>query len=502
MGTDIFALPSQAEYNKPLDYGTMPKPRVIWFLVAVLLCVQPIVAGMVQSAPAAVKVKELNFVFSHGAAGTGCGTQLLSDLILERIPAYTRIYQLANPGVKVRVNVLNRCYPNDVDAETWARSIAESVNRFLPAKRNMIIVGHSMGGKAALYGLAHNVDGLADKTALVVTINTPVKPLAQYQIAGGGSSVEYCRARWLRSDRGVCESAAYYDSSEDGTWVGQNRHWLAFVSAESAPLSTQCDFGGIDTYPREMDDAVVPLSAQYADGADVIYYGQYYHSDFHTLREPAGLIADGILTYIFGGIINCPVLAGEGSLEHRAAGFLGADYWQDIVGDVLGISGAVQHKNESVFLWQEWEDIVEYVPPTYEGARRTKFEASLAQSSSPFARIEEVRWLEPDNPEDFRLYLRTRAAPRQSLRVDWSIYRQYLLPEGQQRSHFEVRVVAGTPLTAVYKASWATDDLRELGIVVFSKAERPFRWFRAEWKVFQEESRYRKLIDEIPSVFE
>ncbi|MBM3182919.1 MAG: hypothetical protein FJZ83_02685 [Chloroflexi bacterium] len=478
-----------------------PNLRFIWFLVAILLCLQLTITGTVRSAPA-VKVKELSFIFSHGAAGTACGMQLLSDVILERMPAYIGAYELSNPGIKVRVNVLNRCYPNDVDVETWARNIAESAERFLPGKRNLIIVGHSMGGKATLYGLAKNVGGLADKTALVVTINTPVKPLAQYQIAGGGSAVEYCRARWLRSDRGVCKSAAYYDSSEDGAWVGQNRHWLALISAESAPLSTQFDFGGIDTYPREMDDAVVPLSAQYADGADVIYYGQYFHSDFHTLREPAGLIADGILTYIFGGIIECPVLVKEGSLEHRATGFLGADHWQDMVGDMLGISGAVQHKNESLFLWQEWEDIVEYMPPTYESVKRTRFEASLARNSSPFARIEEARWLEPDNPEDFRLYLRTRAAPRQSLRVDWSIYRQDLLPKGKQRNRFEVRVVAGTPLTAINKASWATHDPRDLGIVVFSKAERPFRWFRAEWKVFQQESRYRKLIEEIPAVLE
>jgi hypothetical protein len=324
--------------------------------------------------------------------------------------------------------------------------------------------------------------------------------MAQYQIAGGGSSVEYCRARWLRSDRGVCESAAYYDSSEDGAWVGKNRHWLTLISAESAPLSTQFDFGGIDTYPRETDDAVVPISAQYADGADVIYYGQYYHSDFHTLREPAGLIAEGILTYIFGGNIDCPVLVKEGSLEHKATGFLGADYWQDMVGDVLGLSGAVQHRNESPFLWKEWEDIVNYAPPTYEGAKRTRFEISLAKSSSPFARIEEARWLEPNNPEDFRLYLRTRAAPQQYLRADWSIYRQDLLPQGKKRSHFEVRVVAGTPLTAVNNAYWATDDPRDLGLALFSRAERPFRWFRTEWKVFQKENKYRKLIDEIPAV--
>jgi len=364
----------------------------------------------------------------------------------------------------------------------------------------LIIIGHSMGGKSALYGVAKDVGGLADKTMLVVTINSPVKRMDQYQIAGGGTAADYCRAAWLRSDRGVCESIASYDSSEDGAWVGNNRHWLAFIAAENAPLSTQFNFGGVDAFPRQMDDGVIPMSAQYAEGADVVYYGQYYHSDFHQMNEPAGFLAEKILTYIFGGTIDCADFVKEGSFERRASGFLGADQWIDFLGDKMGISGAIQHKNDSYLDWREWEDIVEYTPPTYEGAKRTRFEVSVASTSSPLANIEEARWLEPDNNDDFRLYIRTRAAPRQFLRVDWNIYRQDLLPLGKQRDYFQVNIVAGTPLTEINKVFWATENVRDLGFWVQSKAERPFRWFRAEWKVFQKDSKYRKLIDEIPSI--
>ena len=100
---------------------------------------------------------------------------------------------------------------------------------------------------------------------------------------------------WPRSDKGACESIASYDSSEDGAWVGHNRHWLAFIAAENAPLSSQFNFGGIDAFPRQQDDGVIPLSAQYAEGADVVYYGQYYHIDFHQIKETAGFLAEQIL---------------------------------------------------------------------------------------------------------------------------------------------------------------------------------------------------------------
>jgi len=470
-------------------------------VITFLLSFQMIAVNAVQSAPmATVKVKELNFVFTHGAAGNACGTQLLSDIILERLPIYVRAYEVENPGVEVRIDTMNRCYPNDVDAETWAKNIAASVNRFMPGKQNLIIIGHSMGGKSALYGVAKNVGGLADKTMLVVTINSPVKRMDQYQIAGGGTAADYCRAAWLRSDKGVCESIASYDSSEDGAWVGLKRHWLAFIAAENAPLSSQFNFGGVDAFPRQMDDGVIPLSAQYAEGADVVYYGQYYHSDFHQMSEPAGFMAEQILEYIFGGTIECADFVKGGSFERRASGFLGADQWTDFKSDILGLSGAIQHKNDSYFDWCEWEDIVEYTPPSYEDAKRTRFTVDLTHTSGVFANIKEARWLEPDNPDDFRVYVRTRAAPRQYLRVDWSIYRQDLLPIGKRRDYFQVNIVAGTPLTEINKVIWATDDPRDLGFWVYSKAERPFRWFKADWKIFEKESKYRKLIDEIPFI--
>lgn len=468
-------------------------------VVALVLCMELGFCGPVASAgEGAAAVKELNFVFIHGAGGTACTQQLLADTMLEFIPAYILEYEQVNPGIKVTVNILNRCYPSDVDIDTWAREIADSIDRYLPGKGKIILIGHSMGGKSALYAVARNVGGLADRVALVVTINSPIKPLDRYFITGGGSFLAYCRAALRQSDRGVCTSAASYDSSEDGKWVGENKRWLALVSGESAPLSKQYDYGGIDAFPRDMDDGAIPICAQYAEGADVVYYGEHGHSDFGSLPEVADLLAEHILRYIFGGYLECSVFARSGSFGHRAGWGLGTEHWRDLLGDVPGMSGKLWHWNKSYTRWQEWEDIVEYYPPTYERDERSRYQISMVKTSQIFANIEELRWLNPADPQDHRLYLRTRAGPRNSLQVQWSIYRKGLLAGGEKRDRYEVKVVAGTPLAGIGRVSWAGSDTRDLRLEIWSQAERPLRWFEAEWKVFRRESRYRKVIDEIP----
>ena len=470
-------------------------------VIATVLCLQLGFAGSVSSAAESTGgVKNLNFVFLHGAAGNPCGPQLLSDSVAEQISSYILEYEQANPGIKVNVNVLNRCYPNDVDIESWAKNIADSVDKYLPAEGKIIFIGHSMGGKSVLYAVAKNIGNLAERTALVVTINSPIKSLDRYSVAGGGSFVTYCRAALWNTTKGACMSVATYDSSEDGKWVGQNRHWLAFISGENAPLSPQFDYGGVDAYPRDMDDGALPMSAQYSDGADVIYYGEYGHSEFHFVKGLADFMAREILKYIFGGTIQCPVLARDGGFQHKAGSLLGTDYWQDIVGDVLGRSSRIWHLNQSYTEWQEWEDIAEYYPPTYENDLRSRYEFERVRSAVIFTSIEELRWLNPDNPQDCRLYIRTRAAPRNYIQVDWKIYREGLLSEGTKRDHYEIEIVTGTPLAEVYRASWATENTRDLRVQVWSQAERPFRWFEAKWRVYYQESRFRKIIDEIPAL--
>ncbi len=468
--------------------------RFSW-LIAIGLCLQISLFSSAQAAEDPVQVKELNFVFLHGAGGHVCTLQLLADSIMEQLPTHIHDYEQANPDTRIRVDTLQRCYPNDVDIDTWASNIAHTINKHFNDKKNLILIGHSMGGKAALYTVAQNLGDLASKTVLVVTINSPIKSLNKYYVIGGGSVLDYCRARWLLSDRGVCNSAVYYDSSQDGSWVGSNKHWLAFTSGETAPLSEQFNVGGVDTLPRNMDDSAIPLSAQYSDGADVIYYGEHGHSDFEVSDEIAGFIADQTLRYLFGGQIECSVLARSGVFEHKADWLLGTDYWEDIVGEVLASSDRLWHINQSRTRWQEWQDVVGECPA--EG-KRSSYQVSPVRLFPFFTGIKEWHWLSPDNPEDHRLYLRTRAAPGSYLEVEWSVYRRGLLPEGIKRDHYEVEIVTGTPLTKIERVSWATDDPRDLRLRIWSEAESPFRWFKAEWRAYSKESRQRKVIDEIP----
>ena len=465
-------------------------------LITIGLCLQLGFCSPAQSAPEKpAQVKELNFVFLHGVGGTCCNMQLLADSITEQLPARILDYEQANPGTKIQVDSLLRCYPDNVDIKTWANNIVDAINKHFPDKKNLILIGHSMGGKAALYGVAQNVGGLADKVAMVVTINSPIKSLQQYYFAGGTSVLDYYRAVGLVSDQGVVNSIVSYDSSQDGKLVGQTKHWLAFISAEAAPLSEQFNVGGIDAFPRDMDDNIIPLSAQYSDGADVIYYGEHGHNDFSVQDEVAGFMAEQILSYLFGGSIECSVFAKSGTFKHKADWLPGTDYWEDVVGEVLASSGSLVHWNDSYTHWQEWEDVVGECPP---GDKRSSYQVSQVKYFPFLATIKESRWLSPDNPEDCRLYLKTKAAPRNYVQVDWSIYRCGLLPPGTERDHYEVEIVTGTPLTNIRQVSWVTTDPGDLRLRIGSEAESPFRWFKAEWRVYSKESRQRKVIDEIP----
>jgi pimeloyl-ACP methyl ester carboxylesterase len=465
--------------------------------ITIALCLQLVAATPAHSAPDdTTLVKELNFVFLHGAGGGACSTQLLADAFVAQIPAYIQEYEQANPDTKIMVDSLNRCYPNDVDIYTWATNIADSLNLHFKDKKNLILIGHSMGGKTALYAVAHNIGGLADRVAMVVTINSPIKSLNDYYVAGGGAPIDYCRAQWLLPDRGICNSVVYYDSSQDGKLVGNSKHWLAFISSEGSPLSEQFDISGVDALPRDMDDVLIPITAQYSYGADVIYYGEHGHSDLGTDSEVADFIAEKTLRYIFGGDIEFSVFNSGGSFEHRANWLPGSDYWEDIVGEAPASSGTIRHTNRSFFKWQTWVDVV---GENLTGNQRSSYQVSRANFFPFLGGIKETHWVSSDNSADGRLYIRTWAAPGSTVEVDWVILEHELLPSGTQRDHYEVRIVTGTPLTSITAVSWVTDDPRDLRLKIASQAESPFRWFQAEWRVYTKEISQKKVIDKIPA---
>jgi pimeloyl-ACP methyl ester carboxylesterase len=463
----------------------------ICLLTLALSCAIPAQAAS-QITP---KIKELNFVFLHGFGGNSSSLQMLEDSIVDQMPAYITNYQYDNPDTMVSTDMLIRSYPNDIGIETWAANIAESINKRFANRNNLVLIGHSLGGKSALYAVAHNIGNIADKVAMVVTINTPIKNLNAYYYVGGDITLAYWGAQRLLTNHGAVNSLSTYDSSQDAQWVSSNRHWLAFISAESSPLSEQFDSRGIDPLPRDMDDAIVPISAQYSDGADIIYYGQYSHNDFSQLPEVSNYMANQILSYVFGGNLECSVITRAGSFEHRARLLPGTDYWQDTTGGVLASSGTVLHQNDSYYKWQQWEDIV---GEKSLGGIRSTFQTAAKKSTPFFTGLTQSSWVNPNDPSDGRIYLKTRAAPRSSVQVDWGCYQTVLLPSGIDRDHYEVEVETGTQFTAVAEVFWHTSDLRDVRLRISSQSPGPFRWFKANWRVYYKESRERKIIDEFP----
>jgi len=461
-----------------------------------MLCVVAACPGPAQAATeSAANVKELNFVFLNGLNSNSSALQLLEDSIIDQMPAYITNYEYDHPDVNILTDTSLRTYPNDVYIDTWSQNIADSINKRFAGKKNLVLIGHSMGGKAALYAVSHNKGNLADKVAMVVTINSPIKSLVNYYYAGGDTALDYWGAQKLISNRGALASLVNYDSSQDGQWVSSNKHWLAFVSSESSPLSSQFDVNGIDALPRDMDDEIVPISAQYADGADAVYYGEYGHGDFTELDDVAGYMADQILRYIFGGNIECSVFARGGAFEHKAGIFPGTDHWEDLVGGVLAGSGTLTHQNDSYFKWQEWKDLV---GESSIGGQRSSYQTTQKNSSPILTGIKQSSWASAVDPQDGRISLTTRAAPRSSAQVDWRVYQQGLLPSGITRDHYEVELNTGSQFTSIGQVSWETNDQRDVRLRIWSQAESPFRWFKAQWRVYYKESRQRKIIDGLP----
>ena len=78
------------------------------------------------------------------------------------------------------------------------------------------------------------------------------------------------------------------------------------------------------------------------------------------------------------------------------------------------------------------------------------------------------------------------------------MYKKDLLPVESERARYEVEITAGTPGTAIKNVSWKTENPRDLRLQIQSRAEKPFRWFKAKWRTYHKETIQRNIIDEIP----
>ena len=470
------------------------KVRISSLIFAIVLCFQFLVTQPVHAAERPEVVQELNFVFCHGMGGNPCAFQNIVDRINELLPFFIDRYQEKNPGISVKVNILDRCYPAYVDINTWANNIADSINEHFEGKDNLILVGHSMGGKTALFATAHNVGNITDRVATVITINSPVKKLDDYYVPGGGPMADYCRTTQLGNDQGVCDSVAFYDSSADGLKVSQEKRWLAFISAEPSPLSPLYNQGGVDIWPRNLDDGVVPLMAQFSEGAEVVYYGEHQHSEVGAKDTTSLFLANNILFYIFGYEMEFSVLARTGIIEHEADWLLGTDQWSDIVGGVVTANGTIIHRNSAFYKWVQWEDTI----GECEAGDERSYSHVHLDSVPLLTSIAGATWVNSANTSDCRLKVTTSTTPLTTVKVDWTIFSAGLLPGETPRSFYDIEIIRGTPLASIIDVGWWKDDPLNPVIWIRSKAQSPFRWFEAKWTTYKKEYRVVSVIDDIP----
>ena len=81
--------------------------------------------------------------------------------------------------------------------------------------------------------------------------------------------------------------------------------------------------------------------------------------------------------------------------------------------------------------------------------------------------------------------------------AQWSIYECDPQSTGVDRAYYEIKIVAGTPFVAIPEASWLTADPSDTRIRIQSEAQSPFRWLQAEWRVYVNQTRTHRVIDEI-----
>ena len=132
------------------------------------------------------------------------------------------------------------------------------------------------------------------------------------------------------------------------------------------------------------------------------------------------------------------------------------------------------------------------------GVTRSSFQTVQINSSPFFTGITQVSWAS-DNDQDGRIVLKTRAAPRSTVQVDWSVYQEGLLSQGIERDRYEVEIATGTPYTSLSQVGWQSSDPRDLRLVISSQAQSPFRWFKANWRVYYKESVQRQILDTLPA---
>ena len=291
-------------------------------------------------------VLQLHFLYVHGVKGcqddrTNAENSLdeLDDAIAAELPAWIADYEASHPGVTVvtssaHANVYTATpsgfHPSDstnplnlddwevgdpgcsataqgqpcTTAYEWRYRLAQEIHQHFPADaRNIILIGHSTGARAA-FEVAANVGpggvnshdwGVQHKIAGVVSIQGMVDSLgtSKYNVIGPASFETMCKfgdpivgfGDSCSQGNGWCEYAGRISGFGAADWVAQNQHALMLTSFASCSPSL---FTGFTDGPLPFDaqgsPKAVGTEATAAPGqtyrpAHGEKYGSFCHSD-------------------------------------------------------------------------------------------------------------------------------------------------------------------------------------------------------------------------------
>jgi pimeloyl-ACP methyl ester carboxylesterase len=336
----------------------------------------------------------MNILFLHGTPGEPFHMEPLKDKIEEL---------LHEQGLEL--NHWNPDLPNSDSLEDWSSNVANAINEWGTHER-IVIVGHSFGGKVAIYAVYNDIGGMRDKVDTVITVNSPIRKYEGVYYNAYARSYRYpdflisLFAKEIGCEKtDSLKDVFISDCTDEANWVANNKRWLSIVSGERYPNDKKCNWGNVDLFPRDMDDGLVPLSAQYTDQADTVYYGVYRHDAlFENLSEGGGrdIITEIIVKYLLGEELEYSVLTCSGEYHHRADIWPGKDVWDDEVGQ-MGTK------------------------------ERSHYEVEILPCTTPLTGIESMEWKTPD-PNDLRINIKSYAySPWMFIKIRWRIYHKTML---------------------------------------------------------------------------
>lgn len=310
----------------------------IFICIIILSLVSPSVISIKYSNKSYKIQPTIWIAFFHGLGGN----------LTSNIPLINEInQQFNNSGIVLKF--LNPQLPNDVNLNSWSQNIAISlkdwIEQNLQYNPRIVIVGHSMGGKAALYAAAHDDQGIFNYVESIITINSPIKNLGRYKLftyMWNGLVVSLIAKKYLHSFKtaSIIDIRDKDSSIDAKKWViDEKKDWMAFISGENYPSDPSYDLktmlGEVDPFPREMDDGIVPIDAQYTENAIIEYYGSYDHQSMINNQIVVKNLASIIVKYCFGEFINVSKFYEKGENTHIT---ILPKEWTDIVGDRINFN--------------------------------------------------------------------------------------------------------------------------------------------------------------------